>query len=511
MKTNHQYHSQSPKTGFNRYTSQERLISTFCFLLFALNFSGCKKFIDVPPPKTSLVTADVFNNNGSATSAQLAIYTNMFTNEESWNMAQSVGLYADELQNYNPYVTAEQTYTNALAAGNSTWSGGYGTSSNYYSYIYAANAVINGLQTTPGCSVAVKQQLTGEAYFARAFFHFYLTNIFGEVPLVLTTNYASNSKIARTPRLQVLQQVVADLQTAKGLLNNNYVDGSDTAVTTERVRPTKAAALALLARTYLYLGDYSQNNSYYQRADSAASAVIANSEYSLCPSLNAVFLANSTEAIWQLQTPSNQSWDTPDGYGFILLGTPSTNGFNGSTTISSQLLSAFEPNDQRKTTWIGSITEGANTYYFPYKYKNYTYVGTEYDMVLRLGEQYLIRAEARVREGNITGALSDLNMIRNRAGLPNYAGAQDPASLLTAILHERQVELFTEWGSRWFDLERAVISKEAVNANTVLGSPGNVCAYKGGTWNSGTDYQLLWPIPRTDISADPNLTQNPGY
>jgi len=267
----------------------------------------------------------------------------------------------------------------------------------------------------------------------------------------------------------------------------------------------------LLARAYLYLGDYSGNSSYYQRADSAASAVIANNAYRLSP-LNGVFLANSTEAIWQLQTPSNQSYDTPDGFNFILLGAPSTSGLNNSCTVSIQLISAFEPNDQRKTSWIDSVTEGTNTYYFPYKYKNYTYVGTEYDMVLRLGEQYLIRAEARVREGNNTGgALSDLNMIRNRAGLPNYNGTQDEVSLLTAIQHERQVEMFTEWGSRWFDLERAIASKEVVNANTVLGSPGNVCQYKGGTWNITTYYQLLWPIPRTDISADPNLTQNPGY
>jgi len=511
MKTNHHYHIQNWNIRVGLHLTTIKLIFIFCFLLSALSFEGCKKFIQVPSPKNSLVTADVFNNAGSATSAQLAIYTNMFTNSESWSMAQSMGLYADELENYYPYPTAQQIYSNSLTATNASWSAYYGSSNNYYSYVYAANALIAGLQTTSGCSAAVKRQLTGEAYFTRAFFHFYLTNIFGAVPLVLTTNYATNSKIARAPRLQVLQQVVADLQTAKSLLNTNYVDGSDTVLTNERVRPTKAAALALLARAYLYLGDYSGNSSYYQRADSAASAVIANNAYRLSP-LNGVFLANSTEAIWQLQTPSNQSYDTPDGFNFILLGAPSTSGLNNSCTVSIQLISAFEPNDQRKTSWIDSVTEGTNTYYFPYKYKNYTYVGTEYDMVLRLGEQYLIRAEARVREGNNTGgALSDLNMIRNRAGLPNYNGTQDEVSLLTAIQHERQVEMFTEWGSRWFDLERAIASKEVVNANTVLGSPGNVCQYKGGTWNITTYYQLLWPIPRTDISADPNLTQNPGY
>src|SRR3569833_1389950 len=140
-----------------------------------------------------------------------------------------------------------------------------------------------------------------------------MANTYGDVPLVLSTSYTINNAIARTPRVQVLQQVVKDLQTAQNLLNTNYVDISDTIATTLRVRPNKAAATALLARAYLYLGDYSNQNAQdNQKADSAATAVISNNYYNLMP-LNSVFSTTSKEAIWQLLTPSPAYSNTSEG------------------------------------------------------------------------------------------------------------------------------------------------------------------------------------------------------
>lgn len=462
-----------------------------------LIFSSCKKFVDIPPPETKLVTASVFNNNATAHQAMTTIYSQMMEGSESWNIAQGLGLSADELKSYSTNINQVQLYTNSVVP-----TGSYGLWLSYYKYIYEANAVIEGVQNNAGLSTSVKQQLVGEAKFVRAFFHICLTNIYGDVPLVLTTDYTMNRSISRTPRIQVLQQVVADLKTAQDMLNSNYVGANDTTAMTERIRPNKAAAAALLARAYLYLGDYSKDAANYANAEAQASLVINNSLYSLV-SLGGVFLKNSNEAIWQLQTPLPANSDTQDGSFFILISAPSTLN-NNSTTISSQLMSSFEPGDQRQTSWIGSYsttTPPNVTYYFPYKYKNRTLLNQEYTMVLRLGEQYLIRAEARAQQGNALGALADLNTVRNRAGLANYAGATDKVSLLAAILHERQVELFTEWGNRWFDLIRTG------NANAVMSV---VTPLKGGTWGSD-GHQLLFPIPQTDRNNDPNLTQNQGY
>jgi hypothetical protein len=164
------------------------------------------------------------------------------------------------------------------------------------------------------------------------------------------------------------------------------------------------------------------------------------------------------------------------------------------------LLNSFEANDKRKTAWLGSVMAFGNIYYFPYKYKSSNAPGTatEYLMIMRLAEQYLIRAEARANLSKIAEGLSDLNTIRTRAGLPDTT-TNNPTQLLNLIYHERQVELFTELGQRWFDLKRTNTANTVMNFVTPL---------KGGTWQA-TDQ--LYPVPVADISMNPNLVQNPGY
>ena len=115
--------------------------------------------------------------------------------------------------------------------------------------------------------------------------------------------------------------------------------------------------------------------------------------------------------------------------------------------------------------------------------------------MLRLAEQYLIRAEARARQGNIPGAQQDLNSIRNRAGLPNTT-TSGPTEILEAIMEERQRELFTEGGHRWLDLKRTGRTTEVLAPLKPLWDPTDV----------------LWPIPEDEIFNNSNLLpQNPGY
>lgn len=500
-KTNNNYRKQFPSLRklFRSITV------TVLGILAVTGIQSCKKFLDIPPPNSQLVTQSVYNNNATATSVITEMYTQMW---QKSTFTVKNGQLADELRPNVSSGTNYEYYTNAMNNSGTI----YGDWIDYYQfYIYPSNAAIAGLQQYTGTSLAVKQQLMGEAYFIRAYANFCLSNEYGALPLVLTTDFTVNDQLSRTPRVQVLQQVISDLNIAYGMLNSNYVDGSDTINTSDRVRPNKAVATALLARAYLYLGDYDNNSTVdYQNAVTAATSLISNPQYGLCTNLsgsNSVFLKNSSEAIWQLATPLTAGTDTQDGLYFILTAAPGTNGQGKSNVVSQQLLNAFEAGDKRKTNWIGSVTVNGTTYNFPYKYKNNTYLGTEYTMVLRLAEQYLIRAEANAELGNTGASLNDLNTIRNRAGLPNYAGATDKASLLGAIQHERQVELFTEGGNRWFDLCRAVNTNSTVNANTIMNV---VTPQKGGTW-SNDGHQLLYPIPLTDLLKDSHLPQNPGY
>jgi len=358
--------------------------------------------------------------------------------------------------------------------------------------------VIEGVSKSTTLTPAVSQQLLGEAKFMRAYCYFFLVNMYGDVPLVTGTDYTVNRLLARTPKADVYRQMIGDLKDAQNLLNSNYPDGSLLSTTTDRVRPTKWAATALLARVYLY-------NSDWTNAEAQSTILINNTAlFNLVP-LNEVFLKNSNEAIWQLQ-PVNIGENTRDARVFIL--PPTGPGFGLApfgygefpASLSPQQMASFEPGDQRRVNWVDSVNANNTTYYFPYKYKvnGLNAPVTEYQMQLRLGEQYLIRAEARAQQGNITAAQEDLNAIRSRAGLPPTTAGDQP-SILTAILHERQVELFTEGGHRWFDLKRTG------NVDQVMSV---VCPLKGGTWAS---YKQYFPVPVGDVEHDPNIVQNPGY
>lgn len=462
--------------------------------LSILLFCSCKKFVTVDLPIDRIAANTVFNSNATATAAQLNIYTQMGSGNFPYYLLLLTGSSSDEFFSYSKDIVLTGYYTNGASAINVRASDLW---SPLYNYIYQANAVIEGLGSNNAVNANVSKQLVGEAEFVRAYFHFYLTNLYGDIPLVISTNYSTNATISRTSQSEVYKQIIKDLLDAEAKLSTHFVDASDTSITSERIRPTMWAAAALLARVYLYTNDNS--NAYSQ-----SNMVIANTNlFKLNSSLGQVFLSNNNEAIWQLQPISTGGFDTPEGYNLILTGNPST-GLNNCSTISQQLFKAFEANDARRTGWISSVSVGTNVYYYPYKYKIRTGSNSEYSTQLRLAEQYLIRAEAQANGagGGIGGAISDLNVIRERASLPDYSGPSDRQSVVNAIMHERQVELFVEGGHRWLDLKRTGL------ANSVLGAPGNVSVSKGGAWNANS---ALYPIPQSERNNDPNLSQNQGY
>jgi len=481
-----------------------RLGISFAIIFFAMCSIGCKKLVQVDPPTTSITGASVYGSDATAIATMTGMYAQMSNTGifiGSSGISLLAGLSADEWTLYSGAATTDTKfyyYKNSLSINPAYGSEFWGI---LYNYIFACNSTLEGLNNSTALTPAVKQQLLGEAKFMRGFCYFYLVNFFGDVPLALSSDYTANAQLSRTAKALVYQQIIADLRDAQNLLVDGYVKADGITLypsnAPEKVRPNKYAASALLARTYLYDGNWSG-------ADSAASVIINNSIYSLgaLAGANSVFNKNSSEAIWQLQ-PVNAGHNTEDAWLFIISSTGPSSSYP--VYLSNSLLNSFESGDQRKTNgnWINSVTVSGTTYYYPYKYKSATLNApvTEYTMVFRLGEQYLIRAEARAQLGNISGSQTDLNTIRSRAGLPATT-ATDKASLLTAILHERQVELFTEWGNRWLDLKRTG------TVDLVMGAPGNACAAKGGTWNTN---QQLYPILLTDVQKDVNLTQNPGY
>lgn len=473
---------------------------------------SCKKLISISDPITSITSDQIYTSDALATAAMAGVYTQMINgtslvSNSANTFSNGLGTYvcgmsADEI---TPYSGSNLYVSNTLIATNAAYSIVFWNSC--YKAIYGSNAVIEGIAASTSGSLhdSIRTELTAEAKFVRAFSYVYLVSYFGDVPLVLTTDVNQTMTMSRTSKDQVWQQVIQDLKDAQTGLADDYRFANG-----ERWIPNKWAATALLARAYLYSGDD-------ENAATQASAVIGNAtQYSLVSDLNSVFLKNSQEAIWQLQqnvSIANLGNATPEGDQFIPLTSP-TRGLP-KVNLDSSLINSFETGDKRKQNWINatnralyytSYHDSTTLYYFPYKYKTATYnrvvggAATEYYMVLRLGEQYLIRAEAEAKgaNGGASAAIADLNIIRARAGLTALPASLSSDALWKAVAHERQDELFCEWGHRWFDLTRMGLAHDVLS---------NIAAKQ--PWMG--DYQLLYPIPIAEIQNDHNLTQNAGY
>ncbi len=458
--------------------------------LFLVCLVGCNKLVQVPQPISSVTSDIVYSSDATATAAVLAMYSDMSENQSIFNSETTIyaAESADELTNVFSGLESNNFFlSNTLTAFKSSGTCLSSFWTPAYFVIYCANSVISGAQSSTGMTTAGKEEIVAEAKFIRAFCYFYLTNIFGDLPLVLSNNFNQTVLLSKSSQSVIYQQILSDLQDAEILLPGDFSFSGG-----QPIRANKWAATALLARVYLYQG-------LWQKADSAATAVINSGQFNLV-SLDSVFFTNSSEAILQLQTLSTGVYANFEANTFIPTGYSSPPNY----WLTSYLQAAFEPNDMRWTNWVDSLNFGIGWYYYPNKYKvgigSPGNVGENYTL-LRLAEQFLIRAEAEANLGDMTDAANDLNIIRERANLGPSTTLTPGSSLQqadSAIMHERRVEFFAEWGHRWFDLKRWGIAIQTLD--TIYYKRGNI-----------DSIQLLYPIPMSEIQTDPNLSQNVGY
>jgi starch-binding outer membrane protein, SusD/RagB family len=458
-----------------------RIASRKIIVLFSVVFglNACEEFIKVDPPSNQLIRSTVFEDDVTAKATILAIYSQIsFSGAAYTNFSFTGGISSDELTLVNSSdIDLNQFYQNSLSSTNPKLTSFWNTN---YKYVYYANAIIEGLEKSTKVTTSLKQQLIGEAKFIRAFAHFYLTNLFGDIPYITTTDYEKNTLASRIPVDEVYKLIIRDFQEAKNQLAGDYSYSSG-----QRIRINKYAATAMLARAHLYAGNWPE-------AEAESTEVINKTDYySLVGNLSQVFLMGSTEAIWQLQVP-NQNY-TNEGNLFL------SPGILAYSKISDNLMNSFETGDNRKNNWTQQVVVNSEIRFVPSKYKDFNPSATlrEYTIVLRLAEQFLIRAEARAQQSKLIGsnsAESDINIIRQRAGLaPTIATTKD--QLLIAILNERRSELFIEWGHRWLDLNRT-------------GKANEVLELVKPAWDSFDKY---YPIPNSEVLVNPNLRQNDGY
>lgn len=454
-------------------------------LLFTMS---CENFVELDTPDHILVSPVVFNSGETATAAIKGIYNELadadFSRGYQYSVTVLAGMPSDIFETtsvtdtrYGPFQQNEIAPAETPDA-----SANYNLWSSAYNVIYMANSALEGLENSTNIPSGQLGILEGRALFLRAFTYFYLTNLYGDVPLVLTTDYRQNSVATRNPASEVWDQLMDDLEEAVVLL-----DGQDFYGENERTNINQYVVQAFLARVYLYREDW-------KKAEELSSKVIyQTSIYEILEDLDQVFLKNSKEAIWQISPEGRGFSSTYTGDGYMFRGNSSS-----PVKLSDNFVASMQEKDKRLANWVGF--NSSRSFHFPYKYKdsNSRNSASEYSMVLRLAEQYLIRAESRAMQGNISGAIADVDVLRSRAGLDLINDIEpgiNKEALLNIISEERKLELFSEWGHRWFDLKRT-------------GKAAQVLMPIKPLWQE-TD--VLFPIPQVEIDKNQNLHQNVGY
>lgn len=453
-----------------------RLLTVLTLLIYT---TSCEKDLDVGLPASHITGHVVFEDKATVRAALAEVYAKLrdvgIVAGTPSGTSLLMGLYADEMDFYGVGAhPADSFYSHSLIPSSTAVAEFWNHS---YHLIYACNAIIEGLENSTSLPEEVTDLLKGEAYFLRGFLHFNLLNLFGDIPYITGTDYRINSTVSRRPEEEIHGFIIEDLLLAQILLPAVEETG-------ERILVHSGAAEALLARVYLYMEDW-------ERAVEAASGVLNNGLYAWHEDLETLFLKNSPTTIWQLK-PGTEGFNTHEAKTFKFeTGPPPF------TALRADLVSAFEEGDLRRQAWIGEVSDGTNHWYYANKYKLYLPMASteEYSILLRLAEQYLIRAEARVELGDFNGARQDLNKVRQRAGL-HETTAGDREALREGILKERRAELFTEQGHRWFDLKRS-------------GTAGAVLSGIKPGWRAT---HILLPLPEEELILNPNLEpQNPGY
>lgn len=445
-------------------------------LLFLL---GCEDYLEVEDPLGQVNSAEVFQDETTATAAVTTLYGKLrdevLLTGKSEGLSALMGVYSDELIYYGlGGEPMDNFYQHQIFSDNALvenlWNGSY-------SLIYITNAILEGLGASNDLDPEIRKQLRGETLFVRSLVYFYLAELFGEIPYPTGTDYEVNRSLAKQPVSMIYGNIIADLNEAQGLLGSSYVSE-------ERVRANKMVAAALLSRIYLYMEQW-------DLAVLQSTTLINDPNFILEPIVEEEFLKESSSAIFQFM-PKAAGDNAQEAQTFLFaFGPPPF------VSLNPQWVENMEPNDLRREYWIGEITDGNETWYYPNKYKLKENTGTsmEYSVIFRLSEQYLIRAEALARLGNLTSAKEDLDVVRNRAGLLD-SGATTQSEVLAAIQRERDHELFSELGHRWFDIKRTGL------ANEIL------APIKAG-WKP-TD--VILPLPENELLMNPNLKpQNPGY
>ncbi|MEJ5089092.1 RagB/SusD family nutrient uptake outer membrane protein [Sphingobacterium faecium] len=439
------------------------------YTLFAvIVLTSCSKFLDEKPDKKMAVPktlehANLLLNDYTTLNTVYPTFGEIaaddyFVSTDSWNALSD----QDEKEVY--------LWSDQSIIGITQWQ-------NPYKAIYQANQVLEILNKMEDISDPVKfRQLESEACFFRAFALHQLAVVFAPPFRSMTATQDLGLPIRLSPDLdypssrstlfETYHQIIQDYKNAiTGLRNTKPPLG----------RPSKAAAYAGIARTYLDIADYSNAFKY---ADSALQLNNFLINFNDVPASSAMPFARFND---EVLFPASTFLAGPLGTFF--------------SRVDSNLYLSYGSQDLRKERFYQKSEDGH------YSFKG-SYDGSESGIFVGIttSEIYLIRAEAAVRTNNIQHGLSDLNhLLKNRwaTGTFSEITESDPERLLKIVLNERRKELVFR-GRRWADLKR--LNQEARFEKTLV---RRIADKKYTLLPNSNPYAILIPKIVIDLTGIP--------
>lgn len=361
-----------------------------------------------------------------------------------------------------------------------------------YRAIMRANLVLANVDRfANAANASTANNIKGQAYALRAYAHFDLLRCFGQnydrnstalgVP-VITTQGDPSLKPSRNNVRQVYDAIFQDLLQGRALLTAS-VDSPPIS------RLRLKAVNALLARVSLYAGQWNDAITY-------STSVINGSNLATSTQFASIWAndlyTGSDEVLWAIPFIS-----TAEGTLASYVMTFSGGSYRHSYIPTDALATSYNVGtDIRYNAYIGANLSGVRGVR-KFIGRNGLTDGVVDNKVIRLGEVYLIRAEANFKAGNETNALSDLNTLRTARGVATIGNI----ALEANIRAERRRELAFE-GHRWFDIRRYGVG---IMRGADWGAPSIAQSLAVG--NS----RFVLPIPQIEVSSNPNMVQNPGY
>lgn len=447
--------------------------------LFIVVFASCE-VLDVDP-SDKIPADDALGNKKGINAALIGAYDQL----QSASFSQDVILFGDLAADNLIHVGTKKEYrqiSDQLIVAENSYVGGIWNSA--YDGINRCNNILANIAAVEDMTEDEKNQVIAQTKFLRALNYFTLVKFFGGVPLKNAPTQGISPEelnVARSSEAAIYQFVLDELNQAETLIGD--------ANSGETILANAAAIVALRARVNLYAGNFND------AATDALAVIDMDYELEAGDYFDYIFVEeeNSPEIIFQVDFTNDDDvngladWCMPESRFEVAAWEDDDK--------TASIYDAYNENDYRREYGMGGDAE---TDYFCAKYTRFN-DDNDNTIVLRLGEMYLIAAEALNEVAYVADgtAFDLLNEIRSRAGISTYNSTNlpDQQAFREAIELERRLELAFE-GHRFFDLRRT--GRGAV----VLNKPGKLI----------TTNEMYFPIPQSEIDANEAINENnTGY